>query len=272
MKSLQDTVLFFILKNLRSITGLLDRNINILPPTISEIILENLDNNNYGIPEEDLRYFKSDRLCLHKIVLNGHRITDKNNLNFLKDHPLKCLKIYCLNSVRIIEWINFINQKYLEELTIADDNFINNESDFLSGIKYLHCYETLEKLDFSYTNFDEECLNVLCNKFQLIKELKLVNTQVKNLNGLKNLKYLEILFFVDRKKIIDHRQLKNIVSLNNLIEFYVYFESLSTINTAHHRWVKSWLDEINWNNLEVFVFSFCKYFDKRSLRFVEREN
>lgn len=265
-------MLSFILKNLRAIVDSLNGNISHLPPTISEIIFENLDINNFGIAEEDLRYFKSKKLCLHKIVLNGHRIKYKNSLNFLENHPLKCLKIYCLNTVRIIEWIKFLKQDYLEEFCIADDNFINSKIDFLSGINTLTCYKTLRIVNFSNTNFDEECLELLCNNFQEIIELKLINTRIKSLNGINSLKNLQIFHFVDRKKIINFRELKHISSLENLIEFHAFFESSLAGGSVDHRWVKRWLDEINWIHLKLFVFSFCEYFQESYVRFVKKIN
>lgn len=221
MLTLKELILCFLKNNIRIVFNCINLKNIILPFYISEQIMNFLDEKNYGIDEEYLEFFNKKNIKLQKVKINGHKIKNSLKLSFLKNHNLEKLELFCLKNFEMNEWIDFIENIYLKELSIRGCLFKKINNTCLNEIVLLKKFSNLIKLDVSCTNFDDLSLKFICFEFIYLKELNISSTFVKNFKFLKNLNNLLIFYSKNMKKCFHYKQIEYLTSLTKLIEIHL---------------------------------------------------
>lgn len=178
-------------------------------------IFNYLDEYNLGIYEDCLEYFVCKRTQLKRVKFNGRRIKNKTFLAFLKNHPLESVNIKNLNEFSINDWIKYVNNEDLQELSIINCQFI--DKNLLNSMNYLKKFRNLLKLNISFTKFDDNCFNFICNELLLLEYLDITNTNVQILTPIKNLTNLNTFIYrICNETIINFQQLYNLNEIDNI--------------------------------------------------------
>lgn len=265
MLSLKEIILRFIKNNTEEIlNGFKLKNL-ILPFYLAEQILNYLDEENYGIEEEYLKYFKKTNSNLQKVKLNGINIKNAFELSFLKNHLLEKLEIFCIKNFEMNEWIHFIDKLYLKEFSIRGCLLRKINDTCLKEIELLRDFKNLIKLDVSYTNFDDLSLTFICNEFHLLKELDVSGTFIKTFKSLKNLKNLLKFYSINIKKCFHYKETEYLTFLPNLIEIHLDENSFSEFKIERN-WLKNLLNKTIWKDLEYFSIMGNWNIDEQTIR------
>lgn len=253
--TLQENVLRFLERNINII---LSKQQNI-PFYISEKIFRYLDRKNFGIFEENLNYFASEKTPLHHLKFNGRRINNLSSFSFLQYHSPKYLFINGVQKFGASEWIQYVNCKNLTELTITNCLLckINTNEDkmkFLNSFIPKFCLYKLTKIDFSWTDFNDNCLEFICKFCLNIEDLNISYTNVRRLQSLTNLtKLIKFNYHENSCCLYDYEELDYLLELDNLCHLSISY------NTTRFRripldWLKKILIQATWTRLEhIFI-------------------
>ncbi|CAD5122295.1 DgyrCDS10736 [Dimorphilus gyrociliatus] len=261
---LKDICLDYIAKNIDIIIEFVNRTNATLPHGISEKIFECLEEKDFGIKEEYLEFFSSNGKLLQNVRLYGRRIKHKSSLRFLKYHPIKNLIIRNLQQLTIAEWLNYVNKETLETLSVSGCQFSEVEVDLYpkslpTQADYLGGFNSLIKLDVSYTDFEDAHFKVVCNEYVNLEELDISGTLVKCLGCLTKLERLKVFKFCTRRSLLNWNEYTNLLYLKHLqiinIGMCLGDYEANSVDKAFCEWLYHFLQQAQWNDLQSISIS-----------------
>lgn len=264
-KKLKDLCQEYIIRNIDLIFNIVKETNVTLPMSLSEVIFECLEDKDFGIKEEYLELFQSNKTLLQTVKFFGRRIKAKRYLNFLKFHPIKYLTVRNLLAISVSEWLIFVNKENLEELNISGCKFSNIEIENYpkdlntENIDYLKGLINLVKLDVSYTDFSDNHFTLICSECLKLKELDISGTLIQNLQFVHKLKNLTAFKFCTRKSMLKWNEYSHIMSLKDLrvinIGMCIGDDESKEREVILTDWISDFLLNAKWDNLETISIS-----------------
>ncbi|CAD5120017.1 DgyrCDS8599 [Dimorphilus gyrociliatus] len=220
MFSLKELALQKIVKERESFFQNSPKNGYIIPYRIAEELLSRLDEEEFGIPENYIKCFLGKKAILKNVKMDGHRLSDKSYLSFLKCSYIETISIENIRHMGIKDWFHLVNGSNLRELSLKQCVFRlgngNNSSVNLYDEFDLRSMKCLTVLNVSFTNFDYQYLNYICKELPDLEELNISSTLVDDLTPLeklKNLKALNCSYCQDRALYLTYSSLHQLKKL-----------------------------------------------------------
>lgn len=196
--SLEDLSVTIIRLNSRKIFSLQLDNLLITPLYYADKVLNSICEEDDGIFEDYLKYFKKERCLLQNVMINCSKIINYSTMEFLKGHYLTNLVLTHIENGYVRQYLEYVEPDDLTYLTLTKVNFYDkdilndiNSNLIITDADWIGKFYSITSLNISFSDLDDKYFLVICKKCKNLENLNISATDVTRIDFIENLKFLK---------------------------------------------------------------------------------
>lgn len=287
MISLRSIAINFLVKRIELLNDLCEKYSFILPFSIADDLLGEVNNECIGISDRHVKIFTKMKCSLTRINIHCRKISNISSLSFLKEHHLQSIHIHHLTKFEIRDWLEYVDSTNLHDLSIK--NCLLFRECKKPGYSYmeesclinLRSCRNLKRLDVSMTDFDNGYFYIICKELLLLEDLNISQTYIQDFSYLISLKYLiEFNCSEMKNSCVTYEYLKNLNNLQSLtMSKFTNDVEMKLFNMDKFLYDNQWNNLINlkisgiWKLNKITIMHFIKkHQELKFLYFYKKKN